>query len=165
MKLLNDMKAKTKPAVEYSYEFDTSHAPQSISRNASRAQALLAKTTFIYQEFNFDGRPRYPYRHPIIQKVVNITWFQHTDDIGIIFHEYFAPMPFEAIALVLTVIECCIDEWSTGTYNESTWKEERYKTKHLWHLNTLRALYTHGPHREGKYLLQQIQRDLLTAAR
>jgi hypothetical protein len=51
MKLLNDMKAKTKPAVEYSYEFDTSHAPQSISRNASRAQALLAKTTFIYQVY------------------------------------------------------------------------------------------------------------------
>ena len=31
-------------------------------------------------------------------------WFQSVDDIGIIFHEYFAPIPFEAIALVLTVV-------------------------------------------------------------
>jgi len=31
-------------------------------------------------------------------------WFQNKDDIGIIFHEYFAPIPFEAIALVLTVV-------------------------------------------------------------
>ena len=49
MKLLNDMKTKTKSAVESLYEFDTSQAPQSIGRNASRAQALLAKTTFIYR--------------------------------------------------------------------------------------------------------------------
>jgi len=49
MKFLTDMKTKIKHAVEYSYEFDTSQAPDSISRNASRAQALLADTTFIYQ--------------------------------------------------------------------------------------------------------------------
>jgi hypothetical protein len=51
MELLNDMKTKTKSAVESSYEFDSSHAPQIISRNASRAQALLAETTFIYQVY------------------------------------------------------------------------------------------------------------------
>jgi hypothetical protein len=51
MKLLNDMKMKIKPAVESLYEFDTSQAPQSISRNESRAQALLAETTFIYRVY------------------------------------------------------------------------------------------------------------------
>jgi hypothetical protein len=49
MKLLNEMKTKIKSAVESSYEFDTSRAPDSISRNTSRAQALLAKATFIYR--------------------------------------------------------------------------------------------------------------------
>jgi hypothetical protein len=49
MKLLIDIKTKIKLAVETSYEFDTSRTPDSISRNASRAQALLAKTTFIYR--------------------------------------------------------------------------------------------------------------------
>ena len=51
MELLNDMKTKTKTAVESSYEFDSSQAPQSIGRNASRAQALLAETAFIYQVY------------------------------------------------------------------------------------------------------------------
>jgi len=51
MELLNDMKTKTKTAVDFLYEFDTSQAHQSISRNASRAQALLAETTFIYQVY------------------------------------------------------------------------------------------------------------------
>ena len=51
MELLTDLKTKTKSAVESSYEFDSSRAPQSISRNASRAQALLADTTFIYRVY------------------------------------------------------------------------------------------------------------------
>jgi hypothetical protein len=51
MKLIDDMKTKTKSAVESSYGFDTSQAPQSISSNASRAQALLADATFIYQVY------------------------------------------------------------------------------------------------------------------
>ncbi|KAN0116039.1 hypothetical protein V8E52_006345 [Russula decolorans] len=165
MELLNDMKTKTKSAVESSYEFDSSHAPQIISRNASRAQALLAETTFIYQETNFDGRPRYPYRHPIIQKVVNKTWFQNNDDIGIIFHDYFAPIPFEAIALVLTVIECCIGEWSTGTCKESSWREVHYEANYMSHLNSLRDLHNCGPDRKGRDLLRGIQDDLLKDAR
>ncbi len=33
-----------------------------------------------------------------------MTWFQDQDDIGIIFHEYFTPIPFEVIALATTVV-------------------------------------------------------------
>jgi hypothetical protein len=51
MKLLNEMKMKTQSVVESLYEFNTSQDPQIISRNASRAQALLAETTFIYQVY------------------------------------------------------------------------------------------------------------------
>jgi len=165
MKLLDDMKTKTKSPVESSYGFDTSQAPQSISHNASRAQELLAEATFIYRESNSAGDPCYPYRHPIIQKVVNITWFQNKDDVGIIFHQYFAPIPFEAIALVLTVIECCIDEWSTGTCKESTWKEVDYNANYLSHLNSLRDLRNRGLHQKSRDPLQRIQQNLLRAAR
>jgi len=161
MELINDMKTKTKSAVDSSYEFDTSRAPQSIGRNASRAQELLAEATFIYR----DGPPHGLYRHPIIQKVVNITWFQNKDDVGIIFHQYFAPIPFEAIALVLTVIECCIDEWSTGTYKESSWKEVDYQANYLSHLNSLRDYHNRAPYKKDRSLLQRIQDELLTAAR
>jgi hypothetical protein len=58
----------------------------------------------LLQDFNFGGRPNYPYRHPIIQNVINITWFNHKDDGGIVFHEYFTPIPIETIALALTVV-------------------------------------------------------------
>jgi hypothetical protein len=49
MMFLAEMKTKVKAAVESSYEFDTSQAPDSINHNASRAQALLTKMSFIYK--------------------------------------------------------------------------------------------------------------------
>jgi Domain of unknown function (DUF6532) len=56
------------------------------------------------QETNIGGTPHHPYRHPIIQNAVNMTWFQDNDGDGIVFPEYFRPIPIQAIALVLTVV-------------------------------------------------------------
>jgi hypothetical protein len=44
------------------------------------------------------------YQHPIIQKVVNVMWFQNKHDEGPRFPEMFNPMPVQAIALVLTAV-------------------------------------------------------------
>ena len=49
MRFLTDLKKKIKPTVQSSYGFDTSRAPDSIGRNARRAQALLSRMTFIYR--------------------------------------------------------------------------------------------------------------------
>ena len=49
MGLLTQFKAEIKHAVESLYGFDTSRAPDIISRNAYRAQKLLTNMTFIYQ--------------------------------------------------------------------------------------------------------------------
>jgi hypothetical protein len=163
---LTDIKAEMKHAVKSSYGFNTSRAPDIISHNASRAQGLLSNMTFIYQDPNFGGTPRYPYRHPIIQTVINLTWFVDKEDDGIVFHEYFAPMiPIELIAFTLTVIECCIGEWSDGTWKESILNEERYQSIYVSHVNTLRDLHSHGHHQQGGDLLGQIQYDLLKEAR
>jgi hypothetical protein len=48
MGLLTQFKADIKHAVELLYGFDTSRAPEIISRNAYRAQTLLTNMTFIY---------------------------------------------------------------------------------------------------------------------
>ncbi|KAH9984984.1 hypothetical protein BJV77DRAFT_1071665 [Russula vinacea] len=165
MRLLIDIKMKIKQVVEFWYGFDSSRASDSISRNASRAQALLANMTFVYRDNLGSGRLRYPYRHPIIQKVINITWFQNKDDDGIVFHDYFTPIPIEVIAIVLTVIECCIDEWTDGTWKESNWREERFKGTYISHLNSLRDLRSHGDLQQGGDLLAQIQYDLFRSAR
>ena len=49
MEFLTDMKTKIRHVVESLYEFDISRTRDSISRNVTRAQGLLAKTNFIYR--------------------------------------------------------------------------------------------------------------------
>ncbi|KAI9509443.1 hypothetical protein F5148DRAFT_1187393 [Russula earlei] len=164
MKLLGEIRAKIMPDVKNMYGFDTSQTPDTISRNARDAQALLTEMTSIYHEPDIGGRPRHPYRHPIIQQAINITWFQDKDSDGIVFSKHFSPIPIEAIALALAVIQCCIDEWTDGTRKESKWTEERYKTVYDSHISSLNALRDHS-RPQGEDLISQIQRDLLKNAR
>ena len=44
------------------------------------------------------------YQHPIIQKAVNVMWFQNKQDEGIQYMDMFKPVLIAAIALVLTVV-------------------------------------------------------------
>ena len=50
------------------------------------------------------GSPHFPYRNSIIQRAINLTWFEDKEDDGVVFYEYFAPIPFETIAFVLAVV-------------------------------------------------------------
>ena len=57
-------------------------------------------------------------------------------------------------------IECCVDEWSEGTWKESNWSKNRYETIYRSHHNTLHDLRNHGRHPQGGDVLTQIQFDL-----
>ncbi|KAF8267447.1 hypothetical protein EI94DRAFT_1327720 [Lactarius quietus] len=103
--LAAEIKPKVATLVEKMYNFKTSQAPARISFNAGRAQELLTNFKFIYPEPQ-NGRD--PYRHPIIQRAIDIV----KDDIGVVDHEHSSPMPIPIIATTLTVIEWCIGEWS-----------------------------------------------------
>ncbi|KAI0294523.1 hypothetical protein BC826DRAFT_1010993 [Russula brevipes] len=164
MMFLFNMKTEIKHTVESSYGFDPSQAPDSISHNARHAQALLTSMAFIYRETNDGVNRHHPYRHPIIQKAINVLWFQNKDSDGIVFYEYFAPIPIQAIALALTVIECCIDEWTDGTWKNSSWNEKRYKTVYSSHIKSLTDLRDYNHPQSGDFM-EQIQRDLLQGAR
>ena len=124
MTLIADMKEKIAYLVEslYGFQVDTGRVPESISQNAELAQGLLTDMTFIYrvrpiaividgllspvhvQEANIGGTRQHPYQHPIIQKAINLIWFESKDGDGIVFFELFIPIPIQAIALALTVV-------------------------------------------------------------
>jgi len=164
MMLFDEIKATIRHDIKTLYGFDTSLAPDIIGRNATRAQALLTEMAFIYHEPNFGRTPRHPYRHPIIQTVVNIVWFQDRDSDGVVFHDHFTPMLIQTIALTLTAIECCIGEWTEGTHKESKWDEEGCKSIYHSHIKSLNDLRDHSS-RQGEDLVAQLQRDLLRTAR
>ena len=51
------------------------------------------------------------YQHPIIQKAVNVMWFQNKRDEGIRYTDMFKPIPVPAIALVLTAVSGVLNLW------------------------------------------------------
>ncbi|KAN0137422.1 hypothetical protein V8E53_004867 [Lactarius tabidus] len=155
-----EMKPKVTILVENMYNFKTSQALTSISYNARRAQGLLKQMNFIYPE---PRTGRDPYRHPIIQRVIDTTWFRDKDDIGVVDHEHFSPMPIPIIALTLMVIECCIDEWSSGTRKDSGWDDAKLQTVYDSHVSSLLDFQAHSP-ASNRDLLYQLQCDLLRNA-
>ncbi|KAH9029782.1 hypothetical protein EDB83DRAFT_1858208 [Lactarius deliciosus] len=162
-KLFIDAKKRVTDAVEVFYGFDTRHTTDSISKNATLAQALLSDRSFVHMQPNLDP-PWRPYQHLVIQKAINTTWFRKRVDDGILFHEYFSPLPIPAIAFAITLIECCIDEWTDGTCQETSWDEERFKVTYRSHVGLLDDFRLGAA--QGYYdSFEYIQSDLLKEAR
>ncbi|KAH9970475.1 hypothetical protein BJV74DRAFT_867087 [Russula compacta] len=157
------MKPTVATLVENLYQFNTSQARESICSNTKRAQMLLRDMNFVYPEAWKGGKRHNPYRHPIIQKTINMNWFRNKDDVGVVHHEHFSPMPVPIIALSLTVIERCIDEWSNGVRKDSSWDEKRLQAVYASHVSSLFDFKAHSP--TSNDVLYQLQCDLLKDAR
>jgi len=158
IELLVDMKAEITNLVQSQYGFGTQQSSEMHNNNTTLAHTLLTNMAFIYREPNFGGTPRHSYQHPIIQEAINIIWFPNRDGDGVIFCEHFTPIPIKLIALALTLIECCINEWTSGIYKVSNWKEGDYKAVYDSHSKLLSDLH-------GGVALAQLRLDLLKNAR
>ncbi|KIM66673.1 hypothetical protein SCLCIDRAFT_109875, partial [Scleroderma citrinum Foug A] len=110
-----ELKGKLRPLVEVMFNFHSSQTKSAIKKNRALAEELKEGANFA---FKVCWSPRRGFlKAPIIQKVINTMWFANKNDEGIKQHSWFKPFPLSALALVLTAasIECCVDEWTTGT--------------------------------------------------
>jgi hypothetical protein len=121
-----EIKDKTKPLVEGLYGFNSGHGRKAIAANRKLAEELKRERGFIYKVYvsfllrmcfncliiktiSINSETDEPerkgmYLHPIIQKAVNVMWFQNKRDEGVQFTEMFKPFPIPAIAFVLTAV-------------------------------------------------------------
>ncbi|KAI9509435.1 hypothetical protein F5148DRAFT_978255 [Russula earlei] len=112
-----------------------------------------------------DGEHTLPYRHRIIQQAINVIWFNDRSSDGVIFSNVFNPMPYEAIALVLVVIECCIDEWSNGSWTKIPFTYESYQEIYCHHLNALKGLSDQGLELRSCDPLRQLRSEMFNRGR
>ncbi|KAI0292755.1 hypothetical protein BC826DRAFT_1105360 [Russula brevipes] len=182
-----EVKAKIRSLVLSEYEFRTSQSSKSREYNLKRAAALKDDLNFTYKSLKFcqpDGlvaERKGLYQNVIIQKAVNIIWFAHRRDEGVEFPGYFHPFPLNAIALVLTAIECGIDEWISGSHEDIDFKSSDYAKIYQDNVNMLnvfkdkteefgivpmmqKKLYRNGRFNSGAQPLSATQGHKLTAA-
>ncbi|KAH9925841.1 uncharacterized protein B0H18DRAFT_1119321 [Fomitopsis serialis] len=168
--LRGELKNKVKPLVESLYGFDSSSARRAMRKNRDRATALTHESAFAYEDPALNqpegtyAERKGIYRHPIIQKAINATWFANRADEGIIFRQFFEPaISIETIALVLTAVHCCIDEWGPGRRTLVDFTENDYKTVYLSHRDNLRAFDELGD--DAHLVLLKLRKRLYAEAR
>ncbi|KAI6042678.1 hypothetical protein EDC04DRAFT_2563907, partial [Pisolithus marmoratus] len=102
------LKTKLHPLIEVIFGFHSSQSKSTVEKNHLLAEALKEGMNFAFK--NQQGF----LKAPLIQKIINTMWFANKHDKGIMFPKHFKPFPYPTLVLVLTAIECCIDEWVTG---------------------------------------------------
>ncbi|GBE88898.1 hypothetical protein SCP_1403060 [Sparassis crispa] len=105
-------------------------------------------------------------QNKIITDVIQAEWFRSKTDVGVIFEDRFCPIPFELLALLMTLIEFCLDEYSNGTWTPAVFEEKHWKDKYEKHLVDVQEWSNLNPGvvaKIRKKILEQRQRQHLQA--
>ncbi|KAH7904196.1 hypothetical protein BJ138DRAFT_1119639 [Hygrophoropsis aurantiaca] len=155
----SELKTKARALTATFFAFRSGGHKSTIVRNRQRAEDLKEKDLFAYLDTELR---KGLYKTEIIQLVLNDMWFTNRLDEGILYHEFFNPIPVETIALILTAIECCIDEWATGIKEDIKFSAAAYGSVYRAHLSSLTKF---GEHTKKYNLLEKLSQRLHTNAR
>ncbi|KAF8415943.1 hypothetical protein L210DRAFT_3430169 [Boletus edulis BED1] len=133
--LTSELKTKIRPLTEAIYGFESSTKRAVQANNRKLVEDLVEDFGLCYR----NNIPRSGlYENKIIQKAINISFYKNKRDEGVLYPEYFQPFPMAGVALILTVVEACIDEWSSGDRNDIPFNEPTFRPVYQNHLNQLR---------------------------
>ncbi|KAJ7059964.1 hypothetical protein C8F01DRAFT_1254071 [Mycena amicta] len=134
-----EMKTKARHIV--SAGFKSGSNKKTLLENRARAELLKEGINIAYADpVNQTGL----YKAADIQPLTNAFWFSNRRDEGPSHPEVFKPLPLRALALVLTVMDNCVDEWITGTHTDVPFTANEYRSVYQSHVKSLQAFQMHG---------------------
>ncbi|KAG0693776.1 hypothetical protein DFH29DRAFT_1006947 [Suillus ampliporus] len=122
------------------YGFQANGAKAVIQQNCDHAEKLKEGSLFTYQDI--ESRKGI-FKSDLIQMSVNDMWFVNHQDEGVAHNKYFDPIPIPTVVLVLTAIECCINEWITGIKEDITFSSANYAHIFRDHVDSLMKFDDH----------------------
>ncbi|KAJ7235768.1 hypothetical protein C8J57DRAFT_1088707, partial [Mycena rebaudengoi] len=134
-----ELKTKVRAIVELVFGFESGQNKKNLRKNRQLAEDLKDGYGYCYRDDPSDpNRRKGLYKAKIIQKCANVMWFANRKDEGAMYPELFGPIfPRPAFAFILTVLDCGIDEWTTGTKTEVPFTAADYHSVYLEHLMCL----------------------------
>ncbi|KAJ7604631.1 hypothetical protein FB45DRAFT_880313 [Roridomyces roridus] len=132
--LRGEVKTKARPVVELSFKFASGESKTAIRRNRRIAERMREDMAFAFKN---PAARKGIFRNIAIQKIINAVFFANRKDEGPNFPEYFDPLPLFVLALILTVIENCIDEWASGTRTDIPFTANEYREVYHRHVAAL----------------------------
>ncbi|KAJ7266483.1 hypothetical protein B0H12DRAFT_976850, partial [Mycena haematopus] len=137
--LRGELKTKVRCLVELTFGFHTGQNKKNVRKNRQLAEDLKEGMGYAYKTnpSKADSRKGL-YKAEIIQKVTNLMWFSNRRAEGATHPDMFGPaLPKPTLALVLTAIECGIDEWATGIKTDVPFTSAEYRSTYLEHIKAL----------------------------
>ncbi|KAJ7433113.1 hypothetical protein FB451DRAFT_1572730 [Mycena latifolia] len=130
----SSLKDGIRPLVAPTYKFKVGDSAKIIKKNIKIWKRLLDESAFHYEDPA--TRTGYAANTIIIDGMRNI-WFKTRAGRGILFFEYFSPISVVTLALVFTAIEFCIEEYSTGRFQQGIFDEVLNRSRYDTHLKDL----------------------------
>ncbi|KAJ7671060.1 hypothetical protein B0H17DRAFT_948416, partial [Mycena rosella] len=149
------LKTKVRALVELIFGFESGQNKKIIRKNRQRAEDLKEGMGYSYKvslclhfhsELTFCRNSRtLPHSaresskgRLVIQKSTNSMWFNSRRDEGAMHPELFGPrLPKPTLALVLTAIECSVDQWASGIKTDVPFTAADYRSVYLEHIRVL----------------------------
>ncbi|KAF8201297.1 hypothetical protein K438DRAFT_1582366, partial [Mycena galopus ATCC 62051] len=137
--LRGELKTKVRGLVELTFGFQTGQNKKDVRKNWQLAEDLKDDMGYAYEK-----NPSKPegckglYKANIIQQSTNLMWFSNRRAEGATHPEIFGPaLPKPTLALMLTAVECGIDEWATGIKTDVPFTAADYRSIYLDHIKSL----------------------------
>ncbi|KAJ7181204.1 hypothetical protein C8R46DRAFT_1028529 [Mycena filopes] len=123
-----------RPLVAPTYGFKVGDSDKIVRKNLDIYKRLLEESGFHYEDTEL--RTGYA-KNPIIMEGIRVTWFKNKSGRGVLFVDSFSPISLVTLAIIFTAIEFCIDEYSTGRYQQAVFDEAQNKDRFDVHLKDL----------------------------
>ncbi|KAF8193587.1 hypothetical protein K438DRAFT_1828910 [Mycena galopus ATCC 62051] len=136
-----EVKSEVRGLIELTFGFASGQNKKNIRKNHQLAEDLKEDMGYAYEVNPSKSQGRKGlYKAGIIQKTTNLMWFGNRRAEGAMNPEMFGPaLPKPTLALVLTAIECGIDEWATGIKTDVPFTSADYRTTYTDHIASLTA--------------------------
>ncbi|KAG8734100.1 hypothetical protein FRC10_011941 [Ceratobasidium sp. 414] len=79
------------------------------------------------------------YENDLVTEAIATTMFYSPTAVGVVYREFFNPMPLTTVAFVLSIIQFCIEEWETGKFRPHDLSMTDLLNKYVAHLRGLKA--------------------------
>ncbi|KAG9083639.1 hypothetical protein FRC06_004451 [Ceratobasidium sp. 370] len=120
------IKDRIRAIVQYGFGF---HNPAANRKDAKHNRRLAKKLGPTDLKPDTDQ-----YEHPQFIRAIGAGLFWDSNSIGVIFRTQFNPIPVPAVALVLTMMQACIAEWTLGHYKPQQLDIEKQQANYESHL-------------------------------
>ncbi|KAK0493098.1 hypothetical protein EDD18DRAFT_1357018 [Armillaria luteobubalina] len=146
-----NIRDRIQPLIAPAYGFQVSDKKKIHQANKNLYVMLSTGGAF---SFKTPGDRYRRFENKIIFQAICACWFKNQKTPGIKYSDDYDPIKPESVALIITVLENCIDEWASGKFAPKPLDEDVQWPRYLAHLADIRKWCKANPKVTGNILKQ-----------